>query len=76
MGDKELGRKTFVSRGNPGWLSGKESACIAGHTGPIPGSGRSLGEGNGNSNILAWEIPWREEPGRLHTVHGGLKELP
>ena len=29
-----------------------------------------------HSNILAWEIPWREEPGRLHTVHGGLKELP
>ena len=28
------------------------------------------------SSILAWEIPWREEPGRLHTVHGGLKELP
>ena len=22
------------------------------------------------SNILAWKIPWTEEPGRLHTVHG------
>ena len=21
-------------------------------------------------SILAWEIPWTEEPGRLHTVHG------
>ena len=21
------------------------------------------GEGNGNSNILAWRIPWTEEPG-------------
>ena len=20
--------------------------------------------------ILPWEIPWTEEPGRLHTVHG------
>ena len=30
------------------------------------GSGRSSGVGNGNhSNILAWEIPWREEPGGL-----------
>ena len=29
-------------------------------------SGRSPGKGNGNQlSILAWEIPWREEPGRL-----------
>ena len=32
----------------PRWLSGKESACWAGDTGYIPGSGRSPGEGNGN----------------------------
>ena len=25
------------------------------------------------SNILAWKIPWTEEPGRLHTVHGVTK---
>ena len=33
------------------WLSGKESACHAGDIrdlGSIPGSGRFLGEGNGN----------------------------
>ena len=30
------------------------------------GSGRPPGEGNGtHSSILAWEIPWTEEPGRL-----------
>ena len=23
-----------------------------------------------HSCILAWEIPWTEEPGGLHTVHG------
>ena len=23
-----------------------------------------------HSSILAWRIPWREEPGGLHTVHG------
>ena len=34
--------------GLPRWLSGNESACQAGHMGLIPGSGRSLGEGNGN----------------------------
>ena len=28
---------------------GKESACNAGDPGSIPGSGRSLGDGNGNS---------------------------
>ena len=34
--------------------------------GSIPGSGRSPGEGNGNhSSILAREIPWKEETGRL-----------
>ena len=30
------------------WLGSKESACNAGDMGSIPGSGRSLGEGNGN----------------------------
>ena len=26
-----------------------------------------------HSSTLAWRIPWREEPGRLHTVHGVTK---
>ena len=26
-----------------------------------------------HSRILAWEIPWMEEPGRLHAVHGVAK---
>ena len=26
-----------------------------------------------HSSILAWKIPWIEEPGRLHTVHGVTK---
>ena len=35
--------------------------------GLIPGSGRSHGGGYGNPvSILAWEIPWAEEAGRLH----------
>ena len=33
--------------------------------GLIPGSGRSSGEGN---SILAWKIPWTEEPGRLESI--------
>ena len=33
--------------------------------GSIPGPGRSPGGGHGtHSNILAWRIPWTEEPGR------------
>ena len=28
----------------------------------IPESGRSLGEGNDDSSILTWEIPWTEGP--------------
>jgi len=38
-------------------------------TGWIIGSGRSHGEGNAtHSSILAWEIPWREEPGGLWSM--------
>ena len=37
--------------------------------GAIPGSGRSPGEGNSyNSRILAWRIPWTEEPGGLQSM--------
>ena len=51
------------------WLSGKEPACQAVDTGLIPESGRSPGNRNGNhSSILAWEIPWTEKPGRLHSM--------
>ena len=35
----------------------------AGDAGSIPGLGRSPGVGI--SRILAWEIPWTEEPGGL-----------
>ena len=39
------------------------------NAGSIPGSGRSPGEGNGNPlHILAWEVPWTEEPGRLQSI--------
>ena len=38
----------MVTMGFPGGSDRKESACNAGDWGSIPGSGRSLGEGNGN----------------------------
>ena len=28
-----------------------------------------------HSSILAWRIPWTEEPGELHTVHEVTKSL-
>ena len=35
----------------------------------IPGSGRSLEEGTAtHSSVLAWRIPWTEEPGRLQSI--------
>ena len=53
----------------PGGSDGKASAYNAGDLGSIPGSGRSPGEGNGNhSTILAWKIPWTEDPGRLQSM--------
>ena len=56
----------------PWWLSGKESTCNAQATGKWV---RSLGQEDPleegmaiHSSILAWRIPWIEEPGRA-TVH-------
>ena len=57
------------SLGFPGGSDGKESTCNVGDPGSIPGLGRSLGEGMAtHSTILAWKIPWMEEPGRLQYV--------
>ena len=54
----------YKNVGLPWRLSGKESACSAGDPRSIPGLGRSAGEGDGYP-ILAWRIPWTEEPGGL-----------
>ena len=44
----------------------KEPACNAGDLGSISGLGRSPGkEMATHSSILAWKIPWMEEPGKL-----------
>ena len=45
------------------------SASNAGDLGSIPGSGRSLEkEVATHSSILAWRIPWMEEPGGLKST--------
>ena len=48
----------YYTLGFPGGSDGKESACIAGDPGLIPGSGRSPGERNGNP----LQYPWLEIP--------------
>jgi len=60
--------------GFAGSSNGKESACSVRDLGSIPGWGRSPGEEMAtHSSILAWRIPWTEEPGGLQSV--GRKEL-
>ena len=60
---------TTMYWGFPGGSNGEESACNAGDLGLTPGLGSSPGEGNGNPlQILAWRIPWTEEPGGLQPM--------
>ena len=47
----------------------KKLPANAGDLGLIPDLGRSPGEENGShSSILAWRIPWTEEPGTLESM--------
>ena len=56
--------------GFPGGSDGKESACTMGDLGLIPGLGRPLEKGMATHfSILAWRIPWTEDPGELYIVH-------
>ena len=64
-----------------GGSEGKVSVCNVGDLGSIPGLGRSPGEGMAvQSSILAWRIPWMEEPGGLQSTgsqrvgHGSVTE--
>ena len=60
--------------GLPWWLSGKESACSAGDVSLTPGKEDQLEKKMAtNCSILAWEIPWAEEPGRLQFM--GLQRV-
>ena len=49
-------RKDLIHIPIPWWLSGKESACNAGHLGSIPGLGRAPGEGNSYPVFLHGEF--------------------
>ena len=55
--------------GLPWWLSDKESTCNEGNLGSILGWEDPLGEGMATPpSILAWSIPWTEEPGVLQSM--------
>ena len=72
---------TGVHVGHPWWLSGKESACAAGDTGWIPGSGRCPGGGHGDPlQYSCLENPmdrgtWRVTVHRVAQSRTRLKQL-
>ena len=58
--------------GLPKWLSGNESTCSAGE---VKARVQSLGQEDSleeeratGPSILAWKIPWTEEPGGLQSM--------
>ena len=60
----EYRKKSF-----PGSSAGKESACHAEDLISFLSQGDPLGkEITTHCSMLAWEIPWREEPGRLQPM--------
>ena len=60
--------------GIPGGSDGKESACNTGDLGSILGQEDPLEKEMAiHSSILAWEIPWTEEPGGLQSTGSGLQ---
>ena len=66
--------------GLPWWLSGKESTCNAGDTRDMGSLVQSLGREDHqekgmatHTSILAWRIPWTEEPGKLQPM--GLQRV-
>ena len=61
--------RTLQVKGVPGGSVLKDPPTNAGDPGSIPASGRSLEEEMAaHSSILAWRIPWAEEPGGLQSM--------
>ena len=67
--DAWMVKSLYTVGGFPGGADGKESTCNAGDPGLIPQWGGSLEkEMATHSSILAWKIPWTEEPGRPRSM--------
>ena len=66
---KEIFFRSFEQEMSMFQRHGKASAYNVGDQGLFPGLGRSLEkETVTHSSILAWKIPWTEEPGRLQSM--------
>ena len=66
----------YLEKSFPGDSDGKESTWNTGDPGSIPGLGRSPGRGHDyHSSILAWRIPWTEQPGRLQFIGSDMTEV-
>ena len=65
----KFGPANLLTSAFPGGSNGKESACNSlGDLGLIPGQEDPLEEGmTTHSSILAWRIPWTEEPEGLQS---------
>ena len=60
----------------PGGSGGKESAYNAGNPSSIHGQEDPLEKGMAaHSSIVAWRIPWAEEPSRVHGVAKSQTQL-
>ena len=64
---------TVLGMGFPGGSDDKESAYMETQVQSLGQQDPLEKEMPTHSSILAWEIPWTEEPGGLHTVHGVTK---
>ena len=61
--------KQMLSWGFPGGSVVKNPPASAGDVGSIPRSEDPLEDGMAtHSSILAWRIPWTEEPGSLQSI--------
>ena len=59
----------FIVHSVPGGSESKQFACNAEDLSSIPESESSLEKGMAShSRILAWRIPWTEEPGGLQSM--------
>ena len=62
-------KETFLEKGFPGGTDGKESACNAADQVQSLGQEDSMEKETAtHSSILAWRIPWTEEPGGLQSM--------
>ena len=68
-----VGVGVFYGKGFGWWLSGKESATNAADGGLIPASGRSPGEGNGNSLQYSGLKNSTDRGAPQATIHGLAK---